>query len=154
MNPRNSSNSAWKIPEEECYKSVYINAEADEIPVVTNNVPLNDMCPTRICRTENKLKFLFPVIGSIPCTERKCIFRTVQGAWYRKKHSILRYLEAVHKFKFANKNIEHWCIVCQSPIRNNKVVIDKCMQDLKEQCGYELNHITLTAAEREDMPFK
>lgn len=33
-------------------------------------------------------------------------------------------------------------------------MIHKCMQDLKEQYGYELKHITLTAAEREDMPFK
>lgn len=109
-------------------------------------MPLNDSCPTSTVHTDGKLKFLFSIIGPIDCTERGCNFNTLQGPWFRKRHSLLKHLENVHDLTLADerKNIVRWCMICQTLITQPKVTTHYCMRNLKERIGREINYTTLT----------
>lgn len=110
--------------------------------------------PTHTQRIGNYLQFLFPVIGSIPCTERGCIYRTIQGPWYSKKGNLKKHLERAHKMVFESNHVQSWCSFCQQRISNNKVVLHHCLQELREQQGREVNYQMLTLEEYEAMHFK
>lgn len=101
-----------------------------------------DTCPTETCRRDKKVHILYPLTGSLKCTELGCKYRTSQESWSGRKGGLLKHLEQQHDL--PGLSVEKWCMMCQNTITHLYHI-------KKHEC---LKDCPTTNIIDEDLPFK
>lgn len=82
--------------------------------------------PVVTCRRGTQLHFVFPIVGSLKCTEVGCNSVFVGKHWGSEKQSLKRHLETMHGLPRCEDF--RWCMFCERQIKR-RITTHPCLAD-------------------------